>query len=343
MGAYPDMLEVGCQHGPGGAGDSGLTPEETRTHFGSWAIVSSPLTLSHDVNNDTIMDQIWDVISNKEAIAVSQTYAGFSGGVFHESSKMVKLDDVNYAKAVRDMDEHELSSTGPMITAAHTYLYKPMTWDRSRTAVLLINSDDSAQNLALNFSHVPGVTGPCNVRDIWNHKDLGHQAASFTHEVASHDSMFLMLSGCTPAPPPAPPAPPSGSKIVNPASGRCMDVDGAQVEIYDCNGGANQEWELQGFRIVNPSSGKCLDIYNKDMLSPDQYKDGTKVQLFKCNDGANQKWAMQGGQLVNTPSGKCLDVHSPDGALENDAPLQLYTCGQGKKNQQWEIQQELLV
>eukprot|EP00658_Telonema_sp_P-2_P011941 TRINITY_DN14563_c0_g1_i4.p1 TRINITY_DN14563_c0_g1~~TRINITY_DN14563_c0_g1_i4.p1 ORF type:complete len:149 (-),score=42.75 TRINITY_DN14563_c0_g1_i4:40-486(-) len=45
--AYPDMLEVGCQHGPGGAGDPGLSPAETKSHFASWAIVSSPLTLSH--------------------------------------------------------------------------------------------------------------------------------------------------------------------------------------------------------------------------------------------------------------------------------------------------------
>merc|ERR1719235_382013 len=56
--AYPDMLEVGCQHGPGGKGDPGLSMAEARTHFASWAIVSSPLTLSHDVNNDTIMDQV---------------------------------------------------------------------------------------------------------------------------------------------------------------------------------------------------------------------------------------------------------------------------------------------
>ena len=66
------MLEVGCQHGPGGASDPGLTMEETRTHFGAWSIVSSPLTLSHDVNNDTVMDQIWDYIANPEAIAVNQ-------------------------------------------------------------------------------------------------------------------------------------------------------------------------------------------------------------------------------------------------------------------------------
>ena len=45
-----DMLQVGCAHGPGGASDPGLTLPETRTHFYAWVIVSSPLTLSHNVN-----------------------------------------------------------------------------------------------------------------------------------------------------------------------------------------------------------------------------------------------------------------------------------------------------
>ena len=72
-------LQVGCAHGPGGKNDPGLTLAESRTHFGSWAIVSSPLTLSHDVNNDTITDAIWPIITNTEALEVSQAYAGHSG------------------------------------------------------------------------------------------------------------------------------------------------------------------------------------------------------------------------------------------------------------------------
>merc|ERR1712217_1011905 len=105
--AYPDMLEVGCQHGPGGAGDPGLSLAETRTHFGAWVSVSSPLTLSHDVNNDTIMDQIWPIIANTEVLAVSQTYAGHSGSPFKTSDTAVKLDDVNYAAMHRSMTEDE--------------------------------------------------------------------------------------------------------------------------------------------------------------------------------------------------------------------------------------------
>merc|ERR1712151_317370 len=168
--AYPDMLEVGCQHGPGGSRDPGLSMAETRTHFASWVIVSSPLTLSHDVNNDTITKSIWPIIANKEAIAVSQTYAGFSGGAFKPSSEVVTLDAVNYGALEKGMD---LEDTGATTTATSQYLYKPLTWDGTSAAVVLLNSDASSQNLTLNFADVPGLTGPCDVRDVWEHKDLG--------------------------------------------------------------------------------------------------------------------------------------------------------------------------
>jgi len=184
--AYPDMLEVGCQQGAGGAGDPGLTMAETRTHFGAWVIVSSPLTLSHDVNNDPIMDEIWPIISNKEAIAISQTYAGYSGGVFQAAPTSLTLD-------------------GSTVTAAHQYLYKPLSWDGTSTAVLLLNSDSDTKDLTLNLADVPGMTGPCNVRDVWDHKDLGNVPDGLTFSVNAHDAVFLKLSGCTSAPTPAGP------------------------------------------------------------------------------------------------------------------------------------------
>merc|ERR1712146_556466 len=91
--AYPDMLQVGCKHGPGGASDPGLTMSETRTHFGAWAIVSSPLTLSHNVNNDSVTDRIWPVISNTEVLQVNQAYVGHSGTQFKTSEATVEFTD----------------------------------------------------------------------------------------------------------------------------------------------------------------------------------------------------------------------------------------------------------
>jgi len=194
--AYPDMLEVGCQHGPGGAGDPGLTMAETRSHFGAWVIVSSPLTLSHDVNNDTIMDQVWPIISNKEVIAVSQSYAGFSGGPFKSSSETVVLDNVNHAAKDKTMTEDEFLAAGPTTAPSFQYFYKPMEADGAKIAVLLMNHGDSATDLTFNFADVPGLKcSSCHVRDIWNRKDLGVAQKSFTAKgVASHDSAFLVVT-----------------------------------------------------------------------------------------------------------------------------------------------------
>ena len=50
-----------------------------RTHFGAWAIVSSPLILGLDVTSKPTVDRVWDIISNKEAIAVNQQWAGHPG------------------------------------------------------------------------------------------------------------------------------------------------------------------------------------------------------------------------------------------------------------------------
>eukprot|EP00928_Gymnodinium_smaydae_P033234 TRINITY_DN23857_c0_g2_i1.p1 TRINITY_DN23857_c0_g2~~TRINITY_DN23857_c0_g2_i1.p1 ORF type:complete len:445 (-),score=86.88 TRINITY_DN23857_c0_g2_i1:117-1451(-) len=191
--AYPDMLEVGCHNG--------LNAAETRTHFGAWVIVSSPLTLSHDVNNDTIMDEIWPVIANKEAIAISQTYAGFSGGPFKSSSREVVLDEVNPSAMHKRMSDEERRATGPTVAASFQYFYKPLDFQNTSAAVLLINSDSSEQTLHMTVSDVPGIQGPCDsVRDIWEHEDLAGSTAAMDFKVGAHDSAFVKLSGCKPKP-----------------------------------------------------------------------------------------------------------------------------------------------
>jgi alpha-galactosidase len=161
--AYPDMLEVGCLHGPGGKDDPGLSVEETRSHFGAWCIVSSPLTLSHDVNNDTTMDTVWPVISNKEAIHVNQAWYGHSGSPFKTATGL-------------------------------QYFYKPT--GPGKTAVLLMNQGETAMDLTMNFADIPNPPcSTCNVRDIWLQQGLGSFSGSFTAaNVAAHDAAFLMIS-----------------------------------------------------------------------------------------------------------------------------------------------------
>lgn len=62
--AYPDTLEVGNL----------ATFEEDRSNFGAWVIVSSPLILGHDLTDDSVMDAVWPIITNKFAISISQSF-----------------------------------------------------------------------------------------------------------------------------------------------------------------------------------------------------------------------------------------------------------------------------
>jgi alpha-galactosidase len=183
--AYPDMLQVGCQHGPGGASDPGLSEAETRTHYGAWAIVSSPLTLSHDVNNATVTAQIWDVISNTEVLAVNQAYVGDSGGQYDASEELLEHTDA-FIEAPENGE--------PRVSAPkHQYLYKPI--GGGKVAVLLMNSDSATATLEADFSKVPGVTcTTCSVRDIWAQKDLGSFDGKWSGSVESHDAAFLVIS-----------------------------------------------------------------------------------------------------------------------------------------------------
>lgn len=196
--AYPDMLEVGTKYG------WSLTTTEARSHFGAWVIVSSPLTLGHDTRNKEISDEIWPIISNKEAIAVSQTYAGFSGGPFSTSGETVTLSEIDYSEAEKYMSEEkikELKELGPYEAQTWVYLYKPLNYEGTEVAVLLINNQATSEELTVKFADVPGLKGPhCNVRDIWERKDIGTEKVStMTFTVASHDSVFLKLSGCSPS------------------------------------------------------------------------------------------------------------------------------------------------
>ena len=78
---------------PGEAGFDGETlatpAAESRTHFGAWAITSTPLVLGLSLSLDDpvaqkAVDAVWDVITNKEVIAVSQSWAGLPGALVRE-------------------------------------------------------------------------------------------------------------------------------------------------------------------------------------------------------------------------------------------------------------------
>ena len=74
--AYPDMLEVGNL----------ANASESRSHFGAWAIISSPLILSFDLSKSELLDAMWPIITNRAVIAVNQKWAGHPGRRVHSAT-----------------------------------------------------------------------------------------------------------------------------------------------------------------------------------------------------------------------------------------------------------------
>lgn len=82
-----------------------------------------------------------------------------------------------------------------MINPIHEYFYKPLSWDGSSYAILLMNHDFIPNNLVLSFQDVPGIIGStCDIRDIWNRMDIGTFTLNYTvPRVSGHDAAFLTI------------------------------------------------------------------------------------------------------------------------------------------------------
>jgi hypothetical protein len=116
-------------------------------------------------------------------------------------------------------------------------------------------------------------------------------------------------------------------------SGRCVDVpfggqaNRTRVELFDCNGGANQAWTATATRELRVYGTKCLDVDGGGTA------DGTPVTIFDCTGGANQQWTVNAdGSVVSAASGKCLDAVGAGTA--NGTLLQIWPC-HGGTNQRW--------
>jgi Ricin-type beta-trefoil lectin domain len=76
--------------------------------------------------------------------------------------------------------------------------------------------------------------------------------------------------------------------------GKCFDApnhvtaNNTIVEIWSCNGGANQKFAYQSNgTIVGSESGKCVTVQGASTSN------GAKLILYTCNGGSNQKWTRQ--------------------------------------------------
>ncbi|WP_370937073.1 RICIN domain-containing protein [Amycolatopsis sp. cg13] len=106
-----------------------------------------------------------------------------------------------------------------------------------------------------------------------------------THVAAATTALlFGVTTGISPA------APQGDFQIKSQLNNKCLDIayanpaDQANVQMFSCNGQANQHWYWDGMQIKSQLNNKCLDIAYANPA------DQANVQMFSCNGQANQHW-----------------------------------------------------
>ena len=152
----PDMLEVGRL----------ANSTEDRSHFGAWAVSSSPLILGFDLADAAKMDRAWPIISNTEVLEVNQAWAGSPGVRLHAS--------ISYQVWAK-----------PLGTGRH--------------ALFVISNASQPLDISVPLADVAReFSGGAAVqaRDLYAHQDLGALSGSnvTVAGLLPHDSSFLVLS-----------------------------------------------------------------------------------------------------------------------------------------------------
>jgi alpha-galactosidase len=155
-----DMMEVG----------NGMTNTEDKSHFTLWSMMASPLFAGNDLR--IMKSETLNILTNKEIIAINQDALGIQGFKYQSENGV----DV-WVKPLFDEN-----------------------W-----AVVFLNRSDKTQKINFDwkkhiiedkdFKYILNLTSQkYNVRDLWEHIDLGNTNKIFQKELASHDVIAIKLT-----------------------------------------------------------------------------------------------------------------------------------------------------
>ncbi len=140
-------------------GNKGLNNTESRAHFSLWCILAAPLIAGNDLRS--MSDETKNILTNKEAIAVDQDPLGKQG---------VKVrDDGDYEVWVKQLA------------------------DGSR-AVVLFNRSLKEKTMKVKWEEMgyPSYI-QANVRDLWQHKDMGKFTGKYSDIVPAHGAIMIKV------------------------------------------------------------------------------------------------------------------------------------------------------
>ena len=191
--SYPDMLEVGAPawfpgepSPPSNCTPYRMTLEESAGHFAAWCTVSSPLILSFDLSNLTEYDTYWSIISNQEAIAINQAWAG-------EPGRLAAMSSDSYVVTVYHGAACEVHSDRKM---PYWTVWSKMLPNKCAAVVALNSGQDAAVDISVpvqNFGFPEGSI--LNAHDVWTKAVLPCTVNGVwtVSKLEPHDNRFVVL------------------------------------------------------------------------------------------------------------------------------------------------------
>ncbi|MEU4623312.1 ricin-type beta-trefoil lectin domain protein [Actinoplanes sp. NPDC023801] len=268
-------------------GNGGMTDTEMRSHFALWAMMASPLIAGNDVRSMSAATR--SILTNSRLVAINQDTLGLQ-------ARQVSFD------------------------GTRRILAKPLA--NGDIAVALFNQGASTTTISTTAAALGRTGSSFTLVDAWTGA-TSTTTSAISATVAAHATAVYRLSGgSTPQP--------TTTTLVSESAGRCLDApngataNGTQPVIWDCNGGANQRWTVNGQSLQ--VLGKCLDV-------PAGAAAGTRVRLWDCTGTAAQQWETHSDTtLRNAATGLCLDVDR--NLTANGTAVLLWSCS-GAVNQRW--------
>ena len=137
-----------------------MSEEEDKTHFGMWCIMSSPLLIG--CNMATLREEPLALLKNPELIALNQDPLGLQAYVVqHIGETYVLAKDI-------------------------------LTLHGNTRAVALYNPSDREEEMCVSFSEVD-LGGKVQVRDLFEHQDLGEMEGGLSVVVPPHGTRIYKL------------------------------------------------------------------------------------------------------------------------------------------------------
>jgi Ricin-type beta-trefoil lectin domain/Cellulase (glycosyl hydrolase family 5) len=130
-----------------------------------------------------------------------------------------------------------------------------------------------------------------------------------------------------------PPEPPGGP-LVGVGSSRCLDVpgvsttNGTQLDLWDCNGGTNQNWNWTANKELVVYGYKCMAVGGTGSSA------GDPVIITDCTDSTSQQWNLNADQTVTSVANPELCLDAAGAGTGNGTPIDVWYCNNGS-NQAW--------